>query len=149
MQSTIHQFIDSKVSENSRTQVSEKREAPIRIALPFKDQKSANVVRRKVGDLSRKVNEDISPVFTSRKIKDEIKVREDKPPLVNQQCVVYYFIISVTCVMQVMSVIRAGTFSNELRNTKDRQSETSRQSETISESNMIWNRRTSRKVLEF
>ena len=31
------------------------------------------------------------PVYTSRKIKDEIKVREDKPPLVNQQCVVYHF----------------------------------------------------------
>ena len=36
-------------------------------------------------------NVDISKVYTSRKIKDEIKVREDKPPLVNQQCVVYYF----------------------------------------------------------
>ena len=34
---------------------------------------------------------DISPVYTSRKIKDEIKVREDKPPLVSQQCVVYSF----------------------------------------------------------
>ena len=29
----------------------------------------------------------ISPVYTSRKIKVKIKVREDKPPLVNQQCV--------------------------------------------------------------
>ena len=29
-----------------------------------------------------------SSVYTSRKIKDEIKVREDKPPLVSQQCVV-------------------------------------------------------------
>ena len=41
--------------------------------------------------------------------------------------------ISLTCVMQVMSVIRADTYTNELRNTKDRQSK------TISESNMIWN----------
>ena len=45
-----------------------------------KDQRSANAVRRQLGDLSRKVNEDISPVFTSRKVKDKIKVREDKPP---------------------------------------------------------------------
>ena len=29
----------------------------------------------------------ISPVYTSRKIKAKIQVREDKPPLVNQQCV--------------------------------------------------------------
>ena len=33
---------------------------------------------------------DISPVYTSRKIKDKIKVREDKPPLVNQQWAVYH-----------------------------------------------------------
>ena len=52
---------------------------------------SANSVRRQLGDLSRKINVDISPVYTSRKIKDEIKVRENKPPLVNQQCVVYNF----------------------------------------------------------
>lgn len=39
----------------------------------------------------------------SRKIKVEIKVREDKPPLVNQQCVVNCF-LSVTCAMQNMSV---------------------------------------------
>ena len=64
---------------------------PIRIVLPFKDQKSANVVRKQLADLSRKINADISPVYTSKKIKDEIKVKEDKPPLVSQQCVVYSF----------------------------------------------------------
>ena len=81
--STSRQFIDSKVSDDSRTQqqVPEKQEAPIRIVLPFKNQKSANAVRRKLGDLSRKIKVDFSPVYTSRKIKDEIKVREDKPPL--------------------------------------------------------------------
>ena len=42
--------------------------------------------------------------------------------------------------MQVMSVKRA---YNELKNTKDWQSE------IISESNMIWNQMTLRKVLEF
>ena len=67
---------------------SEKREAPIRKVLPFKDQKSGNAVRKQLGNLSRKVNEGISPVKTSRKIKEEIKVREDKPPLVNEQCIV-------------------------------------------------------------
>ena len=91
MQSTIRQFIESRVSEDSHTQVADKREAPIRIVLPFKDQKSANVVRKQLADLSRKINADISPVYTSRKIKDEIKVKEDKPPLVSQQCVVYSF----------------------------------------------------------
>ena len=55
------------------------------------DQKSANVVRKQLADLSRKINADISPVYPSRKIKNEIKVREDKPPLASQQCVVYLF----------------------------------------------------------
>ena len=96
VQSTIHQFVASKVSEESQTQqqVPDNNEAPIRIVLPFKDQKSADAVRRQLADLSRKINatiRSISPVYTSRKIKDEIKVREDKPPLVNQQCVVYHF----------------------------------------------------------
>ena len=59
--------------------------------LSYKDHKSANVVRKQLADLSQKINADISPVFTSRKIKDEIKIKEDKPPLVNQQCVVYSF----------------------------------------------------------
>lgn len=59
--------------------------------LPVKDQKSAKAVRRQLSDLIRKINAEISPVYTSRRIKDDIKVREDKPPLVNKQCVVYCF----------------------------------------------------------
>ena len=116
-----------------------KREAPIRIVLPFKDQKSVNVVRKQLADLSRKINADISPVYTSRKIKDEIKVKEDKPPLVSQQCVVYSFQCSLC---DAMSATRADTYTNELKNTKDRQSE------TTSESSMIWSLKTSHKVLE-
>ena len=91
VQSTIRQFIESKVSEDSHTQVADKREAPIRILLPNKHHKSANVVRKQLAYLSRKINADISPAYTSRKIKDEIKVKEGKLPLVSQQCVVYSF----------------------------------------------------------
>ena len=76
MQSTIRRFIESKVSEDSHTRVADKRGAPVRIVLPYKDQK---------------INADICPVYTSKKIKDKIKIREDKPPLVSQQCVVYLF----------------------------------------------------------
>jgi len=89
--STIRRFIESKVAEESHTRVPDKRVAPVRIVLPYKVQISANVVRKQLADFSRKINADISPVYTSRKIKDEIKVREDKPPLVSQQCVVYSF----------------------------------------------------------
>ncbi|XP_068714217.1 uncharacterized protein [Montipora foliosa] len=84
VQSTIRLFVDSKVSEESRTHVDEKRGDPIRVVLPFKDQKSANAVRRQLADLSRKISADITPVYTSKKIKEEIRVREEKPPLVSQ-----------------------------------------------------------------
>ena len=41
-------------------------------------------------DLSRKINAEVHPVFTSRKIKDELKAKEPKPPIVSQQNV-YFF----------------------------------------------------------
>ena len=82
------------------------------------------------------------PCVTSRKIKDEIKVRENKPPLVNQQCVVYNF-QCVTCVMQGMSAIRADIFTNELKNKRDRPLE------ITSRSNTIWPQMTLRSFLKF
>jgi len=91
VQSTIRQFIKSKVSEDSCVQVPENLTAPIRIVLPFRDQKWANAERKALGDLSRKINVDISLVYASGKIKDEIKVKEDMLSLVNQQCMVYHF----------------------------------------------------------
>ena len=56
-----------------------------------KDQRSANSVRRQLGEQSRKIGKDIHPVYTSRKIGSNIKPKESKPPVVNQQCVVYHF----------------------------------------------------------
>ena len=64
---------------------------PVRITLPFKDQKSADVVRRQLGDLGTKINQELQPVFTSKKIADHLRVTEEKPPLINQQSVVYEF----------------------------------------------------------
>ena len=40
-------------------------------------------------DLNNENDSHLRPVFTSKKIADEIKVTEPKPPLVNEQCVVY------------------------------------------------------------
>ena len=66
-------------------------EIAVRIPLPFKDQRSANKLREQLSDLSRNINTEVHPVFTSRKIKDELKAKERKPPIVNQQNVVYSF----------------------------------------------------------
>ena len=65
-------------------------ETPDRIPLSFKDQRSANKLREQLSDLSRKMNAEVHPVFTSRKIKDELKAKEPKPLIVNQQNVVYF-----------------------------------------------------------
>ena len=64
---------------------------PIQIMLPFKEQKSADVVCRQLGDLGTKINQ-LQPVFTSKKIADHLRVTEKKPPLINQQSVVHKFI---------------------------------------------------------
>ena len=43
----------------------EDKKAPMRIILPFKNQRSANSVRRQLKELSRKIGKDIHPVHTS------------------------------------------------------------------------------------
>jgi len=57
----------------------------------LKDQKSANSVRQQLGDLSQKIDAVVQPAYTSQKIKGQFKPKEHKPPLVNQQNVVYYY----------------------------------------------------------
>ena len=66
-------------------------DSPVLITLPFKDQKSADSVRKQLNDLGKKIDRVIQPVFTNRKISEDLKVTETKPSLVNQQCVVYEF----------------------------------------------------------
>ena len=58
---------------------------------PFKDQKSADVVRHQLSDLSWKIDADVQPVYTSQKIKGPFKPKEHKPPIENQENIVYYF----------------------------------------------------------
>ena len=62
-----------------------------RVVLPFKDQKSADAVKRQLSDLSKRIDHTLQPVFRSRKIGEDLKMREPKPALVNQQCVVYNY----------------------------------------------------------
>ena len=50
----------------------------VRIALPFKDQLSADFVRKQLKDLSQKTHTAIQPVFVSNKIEQELKVQEKK-----------------------------------------------------------------------
>ena len=61
------------------------------MVLPFKDQISADIVKEQLKNLSLKVNTTTQPVFASRKIEQGLNVKEAKPPIVNEQSVVYNF----------------------------------------------------------
>ena len=87
-------FINSAINrlQHPKDPVQTPSDSPVRITLPFKDQKSADVVRRQLGDLGTKINHQLQPVFTSKNIADHLRVTEEKPPLINQQSVVYELI---------------------------------------------------------
>ena len=55
---------------------------------PVKDQKLADEAKTHLSNLSKKIDHILQPVFTSQKIGD-LKMREPKQPLINQQCMVY------------------------------------------------------------
>ena len=57
----------------------------------FKRCGAKNFVKGQLKDLSLKVNTNIQPVFVSRKIDQELNVKEAKPSIVNEQCVVYKY----------------------------------------------------------
>ena len=61
------------------------------MVLPFKDQKSADAVKEQLQDLSNKIDHTLQPVFRSRKICEDLKMFEPKPPIISQQCVVYNY----------------------------------------------------------
>ena len=91
VQKTIRYFVEMKMTGSTRLP-QQADETPVRIPLPSKDQRSANIpLREPLSDLSQKINAEIHPVFANRKIKDELKAKEPKPPIVNQQNVIYFF----------------------------------------------------------
>ena len=61
------------------------------LVIPFKHQESANYVKKELKHLSIKVQITVQPVFASCKIGQDLKVRETKPQIINQQCVIYRF----------------------------------------------------------
>jgi len=86
--STVKSFIASNVEDPQPTPVP-KENPTVRIVLPFKDQDSADLVRKQLKDLSLKTHTIIQPVFVSDKIQRELKVHEIKPPIVNQERAIY------------------------------------------------------------
>ena len=85
--STINTFVNSRVADQQPLQASGKMAGNdvTRVAIPFKDQDSANIVKTQLKDLSIKLQTTIQPVFVSRKIGQDLQECEKKPQLVNQQ----------------------------------------------------------------
>ena len=87
---------------------------PTALSLTYKDQKSAIAVRRQLCDLGVKINQQLQPVFTSKNIADHLRATEEKPPLINQQSLVYESKCDL-CDTNYM-VTLATTFISELTN---------------------------------
>ena len=112
--STIHRF----VQETDRVPHAVTSSEPsVYIKLPFKDQRSADRIRKEIISLGSMINVNVKPVFISRKLSQTLSVKENKPPIVNTQCVVYVICCNVICVMQIMSVLLPDTYTNALVNT--------------------------------
>ena len=63
----------------------------VRIVLPFKDQASAGFVRHQLKSHSNNIGINIQAIFKSRSIQDIFQPKENKPAIVRNQSVVYYF----------------------------------------------------------
>ena len=86
-------LVDSSINKFSQEPDKEIHTVPLAdisvyIVLPFKDQRSADRVRKDIYSLGAKIDVNVKPVFTSRKLSQTLSVKENKPPIVNTQCVV-------------------------------------------------------------
>lgn len=90
--STIKAFINNQtLDKNDSVPKESPTEKPVIISISFKDQKSADMLKKQLQSLGRKISVPLKPVFKSRKIGDLLKSSEEKPKIVNEQCVVYQF----------------------------------------------------------
>ena len=86
--SVFSNFISSLQSRNPSGSVAKRNTDDcniVRISLPFKDQVSANAVRRQLRDLSNKIGLTLQPAFVSKNLEQVLKPKEAKPSIVNQQ----------------------------------------------------------------
>ena len=80
----VKQFVDSKVADQHIPSI-DTTTPIVRVIIPFKDQASANVVKKRLKDLSSKIKTTVQPVFISRKLNEDLKFRKVKPATANQQ----------------------------------------------------------------
>ena len=86
-------------------------EPSVYIKLPFKDQRSANRVRREIHSLGSMINVNVKPVFTSRKLSQTLSAKKNKPRLSTRNGL--YVHSNVICAMQIVSSLLPDTYINE------------------------------------
>ena len=89
--SSLVNCIINKCDYSSTLDAETKCDETLRVSIPFKDQVSANMVKRQMRDLSSKIGIDVQPIYTSKKLEQDLKLKEIKPRIVNQHSVVYCF----------------------------------------------------------
>ena len=104
--STIKTFLQSRIVDKQPSQTPKEPRAIVRVVIPFKDQESANYVKKELKNLSIKVQTTVQPVFVSRKIGQDLKVLEQSH---RSSTNASFIVFNVTCVMQVTWAIRGDT----------------------------------------
>ena len=80
----VKQFVDSKVADQQHIPSTDTTTHPIRV-IPFKDQVSANVVKKRLRSQLKNQDHNSARV-NQQKLNEDLKIREVKPAIVNQQC---------------------------------------------------------------
>ena len=87
--STIKSFVDSKVCDQQRPlSPAKETDDTVRVVLPFKNQNLSRYCERTTQGSEPK-SKHHHPACVRRKIEQELNVKEEKPPIVNEQSVVY------------------------------------------------------------
>ena len=89
--SSLVNFIIDKCDYSSTLDAKTKSDETLRVSIPFKDQVSANMVKRQMRDLSSKIGIDVQPIYTSKKLEQDLNLKKKKPRIVNQHSVVNCF----------------------------------------------------------
>ena len=91
--SAVKKCVDSKIA--GQNPLPRENQDAVRIVIPFKDQASVDIVKKRIDRLSVNIGHPIQPVFVSRKLNEDLKAREVKPAIVNRQCLVYNFVCNL------------------------------------------------------
>ena len=91
VESTIKKFSQDQTKNQVPLTANENERSPVYLKIPYKDQTSANKVRRNLNSLSCKINVNIKAVLTSKKLAEILSTKKKKTPIVNNQRIVYRF----------------------------------------------------------